>query len=87
MIQVAVFGVPDKRLGQNICACVIPAPGTSITSEDMLQCFANLYETDEGLGMTPGYFMFLSDFPTVNAKVDRNELQRLAIKKFGLDNL
>ena len=83
-VQVAVIGVPDKRLGQNICACIIPAAGTTLTAEDMLQCFDNLYQTDEGLGMTPAYFMFLSEFPTVNAKANRKELQRMAIEKFDL---
>ena len=84
-MKVAVIGVPDRRLGENVCACVIPTEGSTLTSEDMLQCFNDLYQTDEGLGITPAYFMFLTHFPTLNAKVDRKELQRMAIEKFDLE--
>ena len=83
-IIVVVVGVPDPRLGENICACVIAKDGFQLTADDMLTCFAGLYQTDEGLGVTPAYFMFMASFPTNNSKVDRKELKKMAEKKFEL---
>ena len=80
----AVIGVPDERLGQKICACIIPQQGVELSSDDMLRCFDELYQTDEGLGMTPDYFFFLQQFPTVNGKVDGKALNMLVIEKFGI---
>ena len=79
-----MIGVPDKRLGDNICACIIPQAGIHLTKEDLLQRFDETYRTDEGLGMTPAYFMFLENFPTINAKIDKSTLKKMAMEKFGL---
>ena len=80
-----MVGVPDKKLGENICASIIPIAGMNLTDKDMLACFDEVYKTDEGLGMTPAYFMFMEEFPQVNAtKVDKKALRRMAIEKFSL---
>ena len=84
LFQVAVVGVPDQRLGENICACVITKPDKTVTKEDMLDCFKETYQTDEGLGMTPSYFIFMDKFPLINAKVDRVALKAMAIQKLDL---
>jgi acyl-CoA synthetase (AMP-forming)/AMP-acid ligase II len=84
IFQVVVVGVPDARLGQNICACIIPQAGAALREEDIRRCFDDLYQTDEGLGITPGYFLFLEQFPIVNGKTDRKGLVRMAIEKFGI---
>ena len=85
IIQVAVIGVPDKRLGQNICACIVPDKGVTLTSKEMMKYFDHLHKPDEGhLGMTPAYFMFLDDLPTVHAKIDRRMLLKMAVEKFNL---
>ena len=80
----SVVGVPDKRLGENMCACIIPKPGITLTEDEMLSYFDDAYVTEDGLGMTPAYFMFMEVFPQVNAKVDKKELRKMAIKKFNL---
>ena len=85
VLQVVVIGVPDKRLGQNICACIVPEQGVVLTSDDMLRCFDELYETDEGLGITPAYFLFLEEIPKVNGKVDRIALGKMAAQNFGIE--
>ena len=30
-----VFGIPDEHFGEAVCAWVIPAPGGSVTAEDV----------------------------------------------------
>ena len=80
-----MIGVPDKRLGENICACVIPKQGVTLTKEDMLHYFDEAYITEEGLGITPSYFIFMDTFQTFNAKIDKNGLKRMAIEKFNLE--
>ena len=80
-----MIGVPDKRLGEDICACVIPEQGVTLTKEDMLRHFDEAYLTEEGLGMTPSYFIFMDKFLTVNAKIDKKGLRRMAIEKFSLE--
>ncbi len=33
--EVQVFGIPDERLGEVVCAWVVPAPNTKISAEDL----------------------------------------------------
>ena len=33
--EVAVFGVPDERLGEEVAAAVVLGPGTALTSDDL----------------------------------------------------
>ena len=33
---VAVVGLPDERLGEIACACVVLAPATTLTTEEMI---------------------------------------------------
>ena len=84
LIQVVVVGVPDARLGENMCACIVPKEGFHITADDMKQCFNKIHQTDEGLGMTPAYFMFLSSLPIKDANIDRKQLRKMAIEHFQL---
>ena len=78
-----VISVPDARLGANICACIVPEEGFQLHTDDMLKCFADLYQTDEGLGITPAYFMFMSSLPTFGGKIDRKQLKKMAIEHFN----
>ena len=74
-----MFGVPDKHLGECICACVKKKQASSITDHNILMHF----ETDK-LHLKPKYVIFVDDFPAVNAKVDRKVLKRMVISKFNL---
>ena len=85
MLQVAVIGIPDKRLGENIAACIISTAGVLLTEEEVLAHFNEMYKTDEGLGITPAYFMFMEEFPKVNGKVDKKTLKKMAIEKYNLE--
>lgn len=39
--NVAVVGYPDQRLGERVCACVIPVPGQSITLDEVREFLAD----------------------------------------------
>jgi len=83
--KVAVVGVPDRRLGEEICACIMPQNGVQDTVKIKAWC-NDVYVTDEGLGITPGYFLLANSFPTVNGKIDRIKLKKWAIEQIGLES-
>ena len=33
--QVQVFGIPDEKFGEDVCAFVIPAPGCALSPDDV----------------------------------------------------
>jgi acyl-CoA synthetase (AMP-forming)/AMP-acid ligase II len=35
--EVAVVGVPDRILGEKLCACVVSAPGQRVSLDDLVQ--------------------------------------------------
>ena len=82
--KACVVGVLDKRLNQQVCAIVVPKPGASLT-EKILKAYAddNLC-TDEGLGYKPGYYIIVDELPIVNGKVNRGDMEKMAIKKLKL---
>ena len=81
----AVVGVPDKRLGEEIAAFVIPKKGKVLSENGLKEFFGGLYQTDEGLGIMPGYFFIVNEFPlNANGKVDVNQLKQLGREKLGL---
>jgi acyl-CoA synthetase (AMP-forming)/AMP-acid ligase II len=36
VLDAAVVGIPDDRLGERACACLVPKPGQTLTAEDVL---------------------------------------------------
>ena len=83
--KAAVVGVPDKRLGEEIAAFVVAKKGQTLSENDLKKFFGDQYQTDEGLGMTPGYFLIVDEFPlNANGKVDTNELKKIAVDKLDL---
>ena len=79
-----MISVPDTRLGENLCAFIIAQEGVILMQNDMVENFAEMFPTAEGLGITPAYFLFMTMFPTVNSKVDRLVLRQMAIDSLGL---
>lgn len=72
--EVAVFGVPDRRLGQKVVAAVLPVMGATVKLAD-LEAFA-----EDTLSPTkrPTRWLLLDDFPrTASGKVRKHVLQRL----------
>ena len=36
VLDVAVIGIPDERLGERVCACMVPKPGQALSAESLL---------------------------------------------------
>ena len=79
--QVAVVGVPDARLGEVGCACVIPHPGHALDAQALiawaLEHMANY--------KVPRHALMFETFPlTVSAKVLKRDLAAVAATRLGL---
>jgi fatty-acyl-CoA synthase len=79
---VQVFGVPDKKMGEEVAAWISLRDGAKQPSEDELRTFCR-----ERLAhfKVPRYWKFVTDFPmTVTGKVQKFKMRELAIDDFGL---
>jgi fatty-acyl-CoA synthase len=56
---VQVFGVPDKRLGEEVCAFVVLKPGRSATAEEI----RNFCQGKVAHFKIPRYIRFVTEFP------------------------
>jgi len=73
ILQAAIVGAPDPRLGEKNCLCVIPRPGATLTL-DQLVAFLKGRVADYKL---PEALVLMEDFPmTPTGKIRRPELVR-----------
>ncbi|XP_013411367.1 acyl-CoA synthetase family member 2, mitochondrial-like, partial [Lingula anatina] len=89
--QVAVVGVPDPRLHEELCACIIPSNDPETESEEVILkeirdwCRKQFLPGPDGLTLAPRYFLLFSAFPLSHSgKTQQQELRKLAIEKLGL---
>lgn len=70
--DVAVVGVPDERLGELVCACIVPEEGTEPALDDIV---AFLRARDVALYKLPQQMRVIADLPrTPTGKVRKTEL-------------
>jgi long-chain acyl-CoA synthetase len=76
--EVAVVGVPDVRLGEEVCAYVVKRPGTEISAEEIVQhCQQNLAKYK-----TPRYVELVDALPRTNiGKVQKKALRERAARQ------
>ncbi|CAH1790962.1 unnamed protein product [Owenia fusiformis] len=85
--KVIVVGVPDPRLYEELCACVVLHPGESRTERDIIDyCNERFTEqTLDGLSLTPKFVIIMDDFPKLpNGKPDKISLKMMAAEKCGI---
>jgi acyl-CoA synthetase (AMP-forming)/AMP-acid ligase II len=70
--EIAVFGVPDARLGERVVAAVIPASGATVHVEELTE-FA---EARLGQQKRPVEWILVSDFPRTSTGKVRKHLLR-----------
>jgi acyl-CoA synthetase (AMP-forming)/AMP-acid ligase II len=78
--HVAVVGVPDNKLGEKICACIVPIPGHSLHTENIIQfCKENLANFK-----VPDFVEIMEFFPmTTTEKVQKFKIKDLMREKYG----
>ncbi len=76
--QVAVIGVPDDRLGEGTCACIIPKKGMSFTYDEM----KGFLKDKVARFKIPDRIELMGKFPTTpSGKIRKVELREMMAKK------
>ncbi len=79
--DVQVIGVPDKRYGEEIMACIILKDGETMTEEEMKQYIADHMARHK----VPRYIEFVKSFPMNAAgKILKYKMREDAAKRLGL---
>ena len=79
--QVQVFGVPDARYGEEVCAWVVLKPG-EVCTEDEIKSFC---KDQIAHYKVPRYVRFVSDLPmTVTGKAQKFIMRERTIEELGL---
>jgi fatty-acyl-CoA synthase len=80
--DVAVFGVPDRKYGEELMACLRLAGGASLEEEDVRAfCRGRIAHFK-----VPRYVRFVDEFPmTVTGKVQKFKMRDAAVEELGLE--
>jgi fatty-acyl-CoA synthase len=79
--QVQVFGVPDPRYGEELCAWIRVREGETVT-EDEVRAFCQGQIAHQKI---PRYVQFVDEFPmTVTGKVQKFIMRQIVEEQFGL---
>ena len=77
--HVAVVGVPNRKLGEKICACIVPKPGHRLQAEKIIQfCKENLANFK-----VPDFVEIMESFPmTTTEKIQKFKIKDLMGEKY-----
>ena len=78
--QVEIIGVPDKKLGEQVCAWIKTVEGKSLTDEEVRDyCKEKIAHFK-----IPYYIRFVDSFPmTVTGKVQKFKMREIMIEELG----
>lgn len=80
--QIQIVGVPDARLSEVACACVIPAPGHHVTNQDLAAFSRGKLASFK----IPRHTVTLAEFPmTASGKPQKVKLRAMALKVLQRD--
>ncbi|BFZ24452.1 hypothetical protein BsWGS_27491 [Bradybaena similaris] len=79
--DVQVIGVPDERLGEQVCAWIVVKPGMSLTETEVREfCSGKMARFK-----IPKYILFVDSFPTtVTGKIQKFAMREESIKRLNL---
>jgi acyl-CoA synthetase (AMP-forming)/AMP-acid ligase II len=76
----AVVGLPDARLGERVCACIVMRDGQAISLEEVVEFLRRKVATYK----LPEYLVLLDDLPrTPTGKVQKTPLRQIALDELG----
>jgi long-chain acyl-CoA synthetase len=79
VLEAAVVGIPDDRMGEEVCAFLVTRPGAQLSAAELIaHCQANLAKYK-----TPKYVVFVDDLPKTGlGKIQKREVRKIAVAKF-----
>ncbi len=81
VVGVEVFGVPDQKFGEELCAWINLRDGASLTAEDI----RSFCEGQISHFKIPRYIRFVDEFPlTVTGKAQKFHMRDAMVKELGL---
>ena len=82
--SIVVVPVPDEIYYQVLCACIVRKAGSDVTEDELRKICSNYHADKPGLfTVLPKFYLFFDKFPeTSTGKLNRKELERIAIQKF-----
>jgi len=82
IINVQVFGVPDKKMGEEVAVWIKLEEGATTTENEILQYLIEKFPPSQH----PRYLKFVQEFPmTPLGKVQKFKMREMAIKEYGLE--
>lgn len=83
ILEVQVAGLPDLKFGEQVCAWIIPKPGSSLTVDDV-KAFCKEKIAHYKI---PYYVTILQEFPlTVTGKIQKFKLRDMGIEEYDLQD-
>ena len=77
---VKVVGLPDDRLGERVCACVVAKIGSDLTTNE-LEMFCNeafiTKGSSVGLGIKPDFIVILKSMPFIPGSIGKYDIQKI----------
>ena len=84
VLFVQVVSIPDERVNEEVCACVVPVEGVRLQEAELAE-FADERFLAEGssdnLGIKPKYYVIMDNFPTaLSGKFLKLKIREIAIE-------
>ena len=77
VLEAAAVGVPDPRLGERVCACIVPQPGERLTLDELVLFLEDKIATYK----LPEFLHLLDALPrTPTGKVQKGPLRDIVLK-------
>src|SRR5215813_12079701 len=80
VLEAAAVGVPDPRLGERVCACIVPRPGESVSLEELVAFLRDKIATYK----LPEFLQLLDALPrTSTGKVQKGPLRDIVLQRLA----
>jgi acyl-CoA synthetase (AMP-forming)/AMP-acid ligase II len=78
VLEAAAVGIPDPRLGERVCACIVPRPGQSLSFEELTAFLKDKIATYK----LPEFLRLLDALPrTPTGKVQKGPLRDIVLER------